>query len=178
MGRDRYIIHQTEYPYFVTCNIINGLPLFAYPHLTQIILEALVYLQQENKAILTAYVIMENHLHMIVQSDQAPSVLGSLKSYAARSIIESIKFHHQFHWLKLLQLSKRKYKRDQQYQVWESGLHPKQLMSDQSLIQKMEYIHQNPVRQGYGDRPEDWRYSSARNYLGLENLIPVTLFGY
>jgi hypothetical protein len=44
------------------------------------------------------------------------------------------------------------------------------------MIQKMDYIHQNPVKRGYVDRLEDWRYSSARNYLGLKGLIPVTLY--
>ena len=41
------------------------------------------------------------------------------------------------------------------------------------LVQKLEYIHGNPVRRGYVDDPVHWRYSSARNYAGLEGLIEV-----
>lgn len=41
------------------------------------------------------------------------------------------------------------------------------------LRQKLEYIHFNPVKRGYVDRPEDWRHSSARNYAGLAGLIDV-----
>ena len=33
------------------------------------------------------------------------------------------------------------------------------------MRQKLDYIHQNPIRRGYVDKPEDWRYSSARNYI-------------
>lgn len=42
------------------------------------------------------------------------------------------------------------------------------------MRQKIEYIHNNPVKRGYVDKPTDWRYSSARNYAGMEGLIPVT----
>ena len=41
------------------------------------------------------------------------------------------------------------------------------------LLEKLEYIHDNPVKRGYVDKPEHWRYSSARNYLGGDALIPV-----
>jgi len=40
-------------------------------------------------------------------------------------------------------------------------------------VQKIEYIHYNPVRRGYVDDPEHWRYSSYRQYLGKEGLVPL-----
>jgi len=45
--------------------------------------------------------------------------------------------------------------------------------NEQILLQKLEYIHQNPVKRGYVDLAEHWRYSSARNYLRQEGFIPV-----
>ena len=50
------------------------------------------------------------------------------------------------------------------------------LTSPEMMIQKIEYIHQNPAKRGYVDEPEHWRYSSARNYLDMVGLIPVTLY--
>jgi len=41
------------------------------------------------------------------------------------------------------------------------------------MRQKLDYIHHNPVKCGYVDQPEHWRYSSARNYAGQEGLIEV-----
>jgi hypothetical protein len=41
------------------------------------------------------------------------------------------------------------------------------------LRQKLDYIHLNPVKRGFVDLPKHWRYSSARNYLGQEGLLPV-----
>ncbi len=43
------------------------------------------------------------------------------------------------------------------------------------LRPKLDYIHDNPVRRGYVDELEHWRYSSARNYAGEPGLIEVTL---
>ena len=51
--------------------------------------------------------------------------------------------------------------------------HPQLIESETVMRQKLDYIHQNPVKRGYVDLPEHWRYSSARNYLGLEGLIEV-----
>ena len=45
------------------------------------------------------------------------------------------------------------------------------------VSQKMDYIHANPVRSGFVNEPVDWRYSSAKDYLGVDGLIPITLFG-
>jgi putative transposase len=57
--------------------------------------------------------------------------------------------------------------------IWEEGSHPQLIESETVMRQKLDYIHQNPVKRGYVDLPEHWRYSSARNYLGLEGLIEV-----
>jgi hypothetical protein len=49
--------------------------------------------------------------------------------------------------------------------VWQEGFHPQRIDSDAMMQQKIHYIHQNPVRRGFVDAPEEWRYSSARNYV-------------
>ena len=41
------------------------------------------------------------------------------------------------------------------------------------MRQKLDYIHRNPVKRGYVDLAEHWRYSSARNYAGVEGLIDI-----
>ena len=44
------------------------------------------------------------------------------------------------------------------------------------MLQKIEYIHQNPVKRGFVDKAEHWRYSSARDYLGMDGLIEIEKF--
>jgi putative transposase len=48
-----------------------------------------------------------------------------------------------------------------------------QIRGDQMMLQKLEYIHHNPVKRGYVDDPLHWRYSSARNYAGMPGLVEV-----
>jgi len=62
--------------------------------------------------------------------------------------------------------------------IQQEGYHPIQICGDEMMIRIINYIHNNPVKRGFVDRPQDWRYSSVRNYLGMDALIPVTLFEY
>jgi len=68
---------------------------------------------------------------------------------------------------------KRAHKQETTYQVWEEGNHPQIIESEVVMRQKLDYIHHNPVKRGYVDQPEHWRYSSARNYAGQDGLIEV-----
>jgi putative transposase len=68
---------------------------------------------------------------------------------------------------------KARHKTDRDHQLWQEGSHPQQIMSDDMMRQKIDYIHYNPVKRGFVDDPIHWRYSSARNYAGLPGLIDV-----
>ncbi|WP_242021812.1 hypothetical protein [Microcoleus sp. FACHB-831] len=77
--------------------------------------------------------------------------------------------------LEQLKFYKLRHKTDQDYQVWQEGFHPQAILSEEMFIQKLEYIHNNPVRRGYIDDPAHWRYSSYRNYMGQPGLLQVKL---
>ena len=76
--------------------------------------------------------------------------------------------------MKELAFYKIKHKVDSQYQFWQEGTHPKQILNEEMMRQKLDYIHYNPVKRGYVDLPEHWRYSSARNYAGQTGLIEIS----
>jgi putative transposase len=177
MSRSRYKIYETEYPYFVTCSIVEEYPLFSISLAAETILSALAFLQNQRNTTIYAYVVMENHIHFIAQSDELSKHLRSFKSWTARTILDCFVLNGHTRQLFKLRKAKKKSQRDVTYQVWKEGFHPKQIIGDSMMIQKIEYIHYNPVKRGFVDHPEDWRYSSARNYLGLKGLVPVTLFG-
>ena len=177
MGRSRYKFHELHYPYFITSSVVGGLPLFMHAAIADITLDALRYMQQENNVFLRAYVIMPNHIHLIAEHEQLPVMLGRFKSFTARSIIDHLKGYNNQHYLSRLKSRKLKHHRDSEHQVWQEGLHPKQLFTAEIVEQKVNYIHLNPVKAGFVDSPDDWRYSSARNYMGEEGLIQVNRFG-
>ena len=61
------------------------------------------------------------------------------------------------------------------YQFWQNDNHPVELSSPDWIFEKLNYTHQNPVKNGLVERPEDYLYSSARQYLGQEGLLDVSV---
>ena len=71
---------------------------------------------------------------------------------------------------------KKAHKTTASYQIWQEGTQPKLIQTDAMMINKINYIHQNPVKRGYVDEAKHWRYSSARNYEGIDGLIEIERF--
>jgi REP element-mobilizing transposase RayT len=151
MGRSRYKFYEEHYPYFVTSTLLEESPLFTKPALAQIMLDQFEFLQRERKVTLYAFVLMSNHFHLVVEGEDLSNKLRLVKSYTARQILEVMERHGHSRWLKKLKKYKRSYKRGRTYQVWQEGLHPKQLKSVRMVNQKIGYIHANPVKSGYVD---------------------------
>ena len=61
------------------------------------------------------------------------------------------------------------------FQIWRNDNHPIILYSNYVISQKVKYIHRNPVESGLVENPEDYLYSSARNYAGKTGLLEVTI---
>jgi hypothetical protein len=62
---------------------------------------------------------------------------------------------------------------NKEFQLWKNDNHPIALYSNEVVKQKLEYLHMNPVRARFVAKPEDWLYSSASNYAGLENILQI-----
>ncbi len=173
MPRSRYRILEVHHPHFMTATVNNWLPLFTRPQTVEILLDSWRFLQREGKLTLFGYVVMENHLHLVAASPDLSATMRRFKSWTARRIIDYLEEIRARRMLELLVLFKRAHKTESIYQIWEEGSHPQAIMTEAMMHQKIDYIHHNPVARGYVDRPEHWRYSSARNYLGQPGLIEV-----
>jgi REP element-mobilizing transposase RayT len=173
MTRTRYRIFENEYPYFMTCTIVGWLAVFTRPEAVQIVFDSWNFLRTEKDFRLYGYVILENHLHVIASAPNLSSAMKSFKMYSARQIIDLLKRHRATVLLRQLRTLKLPHKTRSEYQVWEEGSKPKQISGDEMMLQKLEYIHNNPVERGFIDNPVHWRYSSARNYAGLPGLVNV-----
>ena len=69
--------------------------------------------------------------------------------------------------------TKKAHKTKTSYQVWQEGSAWKLIQSEERMIERINYIHNNPLKRGYVDEASHWRYSSARNYENKEGLIDV-----
>lgn len=114
---------------------------------------------------LFAYVIMNNHMHLIVSSENLSKTMQSIKSFTSKQLIESFEKRNMTWILNELRINKAAYKNESTYQVWQEGYHPQEITSHEMMLQKIEYIHYNPVRRGLVRKPEEWIYSSALNFM-------------
>lgn len=173
MPRSRYRFVGTDAPYFMTMTVNSWLPVFTRPETVEIFLDSWRYLRQHHELRLHGYVVLENHLHLIAGSPQIATDVQRFKSYTARRIIDHLESARARRLLDLLARFKRAYKTQSEYQFWEEGSHPQRIESEGVMRQKLEYIHYNPVKRGFVDLPEHWRWSSARDYAGQVGLIEV-----
>lgn len=172
--KSKYRFIDADGIYFVTSTVVEWLPVFTTSKYCNIIIDSLKFCQQNQGLKLFAFVILDNHFHLVATAEEFSKVNTSLKKYTARKIIDGLKYDNKNWLLTELAFYKKKYKIKSDYQVWQEGSHPQLIFSDGMLIQKIEYIHNNPVKRGLVDRPEHWRYSSARNYfLDDHSLIQI-----
>jgi len=173
MGRSRYVITEPEKPHFLTCTVMEWLPLFTRPALVEILLDCWRYQQANQGLRLYGYVVLENHLHYVAQAPDLAKCVSGFKSYTARRMLDHLTQRGAHSALERLRFARLAHKADREYQFWQEGSHAELVCSTEVMRQKLDYIHLNPVKRGYVDQPEHWRYSSARNYAGQEGLITV-----
>ncbi|CAN8140552.1 transposase [uncultured Thiomicrorhabdus sp.] len=86
MGRSRYRITESKAPHFVTCTVLHWIPVFTRPETVEILFSSLRFLQAEGLKVY-AYVILENHLHMVVQSDDLVRDMARFKQFTAKACL-------------------------------------------------------------------------------------------
>ncbi len=99
--------------------------------------------------------------------------MAKFKRHTARELIKLLQRENVKTILDQLSFYKKAHKTDREYQVWQEGMQPKLIQTDAMMISKIKYIHHNPVKRGYVDEASHWRYSSARDYEGIDGLLDV-----
>jgi REP element-mobilizing transposase RayT len=171
--RSRYTIKEPGGPYFLTCTVVQWLPLFTRKPYCDLLLDSLQFCRRHKGLKLQAYVIMDNHLHLVAAGDKLTDLIRDFKSYTAKQIVSRLQQDQKTWVLNQLQYWKQSNKIRSDYQVWQEGFHPQQIVSEAMLRQKIEYLHHNPVRAGLVAQAEDWLYSSARDYAGGKGIIEL-----
>lgn len=177
MGRSRYKILDERYPYFITSSVVNRYPIFNKEEFTQVVIDGLNFLVIHRGIDIYAYVIMEDHIHLIAQGNDLGKHFARFKSYSARRILDSMETKKMYDTLRSFKETKRAFKTDRLHQFWAEGIHPKQIFSADVMKQKINYIHYNPVKAGFVKQEVDWKYSSYGDYYeNSSGLVNITLF--
>ena len=162
--RTRYKISDNVSLYFITSTIVEWLPVFTSDKYFNILIDAIMFNKKNKKLKIYAYVIIDNHFHMIASAEDLSNILSSIKSFSAKRIIDELQKDKKDWLLYQFKFSKLLHKKECTYQVWQEGFHPQQILTENMLQQKFDYIHMNPVKRGLVAEPYHWRYSSAAFY--------------
>lgn len=160
-----YRIYNQHGCYFITCTVHQWVDVFTRKEYVDILLDSLRYCQVHKGLLIYGYVIMTNHIHLIIgSSDQKLSdVIRDFKKFTATKIVNAVKSNpreSRKNWLLWL------LQKDDAIWFWEEGYHGIEIVGTDFFRTKLNYIHLNPVRTGIVSREEDYRYSSCADYYG------------
>ena len=88
MGRSRYKIYEPTHSHFLTCTVLHWIPLFTNKESVNILIESFKFLQKNDNFKLYAYVILENHIHIVAQSDDIAKSMARFKRHTARALLK------------------------------------------------------------------------------------------
>jgi REP element-mobilizing transposase RayT len=164
--------------YFVTMTVVHWADLFIRREYKEILIDHFKDYKNRFGLQLHAYVIMTNHVHAILSIDNPDYdlrlVIGWWKQFTAKAIYSKLLSEGESRKVWMFELFQNDIDdKNKEFQIWQKGYHPIRLISSSWINQKLNYIHQNPVKEGWVDNPEDYTFSSARNYLGRSGVINI-----
>ncbi|MBI5403248.1 MAG: transposase [Ignavibacteriae bacterium] len=149
---------------FFTATILNWNHLLKFDKYKDIIVKSLKFLVNEKRVVLSAFVIMPNHIHIVWRINKELKyeyVQRDFLKYTSQMILNDLKKYHPLRLKKFYVNAK-----DRKYQIWERNPLSVNIFSEKVAFQKINYIHMNPLQEGWNlcELPNLYRYSSARFY--------------
>ena len=177
--KEGYIIRDQSKAHFITSTVVDWVDVFSRKAYRDCIIESLDFCIKNKGMILYGYVIMSNHIHLIIQSDNSKlsDLIRDFKKFTAKTILHKIETESESRadWmLKRFEFACKSHSRNEKYQLWQYGNHPEEIFSEKFFWSKLDYIHLNPVRAGIVDKASHYVYSSASNYVNDNGIIKIT----
>ena len=128
-----------------------------------------------------AWCLMSNHLHLIAYAREGfriSDIIRDYKKFTAKEIIKEMEngIESRKVWiLDRMEFRGRYLKRISKYKFWKDDNHAVLLDTNDMIDQRIDYIHNNPVKAQIVDNPEEYIYSSARDYAGIKGLVDVEI---
>ena len=160
--------------FFVTTTFNDWMPLFINDNYYLLVIDSLKFCLNKYKAEIIAYVLMPNHIHLVLFYTDKIDLSGFMrdfKKYTSSKIRQQL-----FKEGREKELEELRYIRyGQMFKIWKDRFDAVVIRNKNVLVTKMKYIHNNPVKKGLVEREKDWKYSSSSFYLtGKEGIIPIT----
>ena len=179
MSSEDYSIGDQNAVYFLTFTIIDWVDIFTRSCYKKVIVDSLNYCIENKGLTIYAWCLMTNHIHLIAKANdgfQLSEIIRDFKKFTAKKIIDMIKEgpESRKEWLLYRFSYAGKFDhRIKSYKVWQDTSHPILLESNHIIDQRINYIHQNPVRALIVQNEFDYIFSSAGDYAGTKGMINI-----
>lgn len=176
--KEGYVIRDQTLPHFITATVVDWIDVFTRQTYRDIVIESLDYCIKNKGMILYGYVIMSNHIHLVLQSSEGnlSDLIRDFKKFIAAKVLEKIQIEPESRrdWmLERFKLATESHSRNKNYQFWQYGNHPEEIYTNKFMWSKLDYIHLNPVRAGIVEKASHYVYSSASNYVNDTGLLKI-----
>lgn len=157
----------TDELYFVTLTVTNWIDVFTRRIYNDFIIDNLAWCQQHKNLNIYAYVIMTNHIHLVanVTDGSLGNVLRDFKTYTSKELVKLIGNNvseSRSQWMiDAFEKAGSQNPLNKNHQFWQNGNYPVLLYSLDVIEQKIDYIHENPVKAGFVGSAHEFWYSSA-----------------
>jgi putative transposase len=155
---------------FITTSTYRRSPLFLSEHFCRFFVQTLEELRKEMKFLLIGRVLMPDHFHLLLKPqpvETTPLILKGLKEQTATQIIKTLQENQQHPWCRKMLARLRlppTVHDESHHRLWQRRFYPFNVYSEMKRREKLNYMHNNPVKRGLVRSPGDWPWSSWRFY--------------
>jgi putative transposase len=145
--------------HFITFSCFRRHPLLGSPARRDLLLRVLEQVRRRYRFVVLGYVVMPEHVHLLISEPQKknPStVMQAIKLGFARRVLAQLRRRRSLRQATLFEHAPR--------HIWQPRFYDFNVWTDRKRIEKLQYMHRNPVKRGLVRSPEMWRWSSYRSY--------------
>jgi putative transposase len=181
MSGDKYLITDQNACYYLTFTVVDWVDVFTRDVYKQVITDSLNFCIAQKGLNVFCWCLMTNHLHLIAEAREPyrlSYIIRDFKKFTAYTILRNIEDEGESRrdWMLYRFEFTGKFRSNiEKYHFWQAGNHAIYLDPHKPGMtsQKLNYIHDNPVRAGIVENAEDYLYSSAKDYCGRKGLVNV-----
>ncbi len=175
MGRRGRNNLTNEHFFFVTTTVVKFTPIFSDTRFCDILISNIKHYQKKYKFVVLGYVIMPSHFHWIVQVNPEygtiSEIMRDIKKFTAWQIFDLAKKEDEYKMeINIFSQAAAEIK-DQARKLWTKRFNDEVIRNQEMFWTKLNYIHNNPVKAGLVLKVEEFKYSSARDYIYSDHSI-------
>jgi putative transposase len=155
---------------FITTSTYRRAPLFRSERLCRCFVQRLKEVRQQFQFLLIGWVLMPDHFHLLLRPQPAaatPLILKGLKEETAERILKTLRENVSYPWCRTMSARLRlppTVHDESHYRLWQRRYFPFNVFTEEKCREKLNYMHNNPVKRGLVSSPGEWPWSSWRFY--------------